>query len=325
MNGFAVRGLLSGGVIVNYRCSSRCAHCLYRCSPGRDRAYMDREGALKAFGAVRAGGCNSAHIGGGEPLLDPEALVTVLSAAQECGVSIEYVETNSSWYRDGQGAADLLARFRNLGVRTLLVSISPFHNEYVPLWKIKGVMEACGRSGMDVFPWIGDFFGELDQMGDDRTHGLGEYAALYGRDAVEAIPRRYRLHPGGRAIDFLLDIHGRIEAGAILAQGRGCAELADTTHFHIDLYGGYVPGLCAGLSFPADDIGITLDPDRYPLITALYREGVRGLVKIAREHGFSPAEGYLNKCHLCNDARAFLAGSGTTFAELCPAEYYSHG
>ena len=45
-------------------------------------------------------GCPSVHIGGGEPLLRPDKLQAVLEAASDCGVGIDYVETNS--YRNTQ-------------------------------------------------------------------------------------------------------------------------------------------------------------------------------------------------------------------------------
>jgi len=37
------------------------------------------------------------------------------------------------------------------GVGTLLVSISPFHNAHVPYARVMGVIEACRRTGMQVF------------------------------------------------------------------------------------------------------------------------------------------------------------------------------
>ena len=33
----------SGGVITNYHYTARCAHCLYNCSPERERSYLSNQ------------------------------------------------------------------------------------------------------------------------------------------------------------------------------------------------------------------------------------------------------------------------------------------
>ena len=151
--GFEINRLLSGGLIANYHCTSRCRHCLYNCGPHRSKEYITADWAEKSFRAMKSLGCESVHIGGGEPMLQPNALGVVLEAASRTGMGIDYVETNSSWYRDPTSAAETLARLKALGLRTLLISISPFHNEHIPFAKVAGVMRACRHAGIRVFPW----------------------------------------------------------------------------------------------------------------------------------------------------------------------------
>lgn len=49
MNELNINSLASGGVITNYYCVSRCGHCLYNCSPGRSKKYLDGATAEKIF------------------------------------------------------------------------------------------------------------------------------------------------------------------------------------------------------------------------------------------------------------------------------------
>jgi len=126
---FAIKRLGSGGLITNYFCSSSCKHCLYNCSPHWQKRYIDPDTAGKNLKTIRALGCRSVHIGGGEPLLRPDKLATVLELASQVGISVEYVETNSSWFQDLESAKNLLSDLSRKGLGTLLVSISPFHNE----------------------------------------------------------------------------------------------------------------------------------------------------------------------------------------------------
>lgn len=46
---FSIDRLQSGGVITNYTCTSRCAHCLYGCSPGWPKEYMDRDMLMRVL------------------------------------------------------------------------------------------------------------------------------------------------------------------------------------------------------------------------------------------------------------------------------------
>jgi hypothetical protein len=106
----------------------------------------------------------------------------------------------------------------------------------------------------------------------------------------------------------------------------GCSqELTDTSHFHIDLFGGYIPGLCSGLAIARDDLGNGLRPDKYPILTILGGEGIRGLFDFAaREYGFRPQQaGYINKCDLCTEIRFSLVKEGYDRSkELGPEEFY---
>ena len=94
---FNIKKLRSGGLITNYFCTSSCKHCLYNCSPQWEKRYIDSKTAEKSLMKIRPLGCRSVHIGGGEPLLRPDKLGTVLEVASKIGVSVEYIETNSSF------------------------------------------------------------------------------------------------------------------------------------------------------------------------------------------------------------------------------------
>ncbi|MGW8161371.1 MAG: hypothetical protein ACWGN1_03905 [Desulfobulbales bacterium] len=78
----------------------------------------------------------------------------MLDIASESGIGLEYDESNSSWYRDQKQACSVLENLLTRGVLTLLISISPFCNEFIPLYRVKGILEACREVGMDIFPWL---------------------------------------------------------------------------------------------------------------------------------------------------------------------------
>ncbi len=273
-------------------------------------------------------GCRSVHIGGGEPLLRPQKLKTVLEIAKEVGVSIEYVETNSSWYKDKDSAATLLAELRDKGLHTLLVSISPFHNEQIPFARVQGVIEAAQHAGVGIFPWVSDFISDLSNFDPAIPHSLNEYQQIYGNNYLLEILNRYWIHFGGRALDTFRPLLGKKTLQQILDENPGgCAvELSDTSHFHMDLFGNYIPGLCSGLAISRTDLGARLSTEHYPILVKLYSEGIRGLVSMAvEEFNFSPQRNnYIKKCDVCTEIRTHIVNSDyNESSELNPAGFYT--
>lgn len=316
--------LQSGGLITNYHCSSKCMHCLYASSPKRTKEYIDKDNAAALFKKAMAMGCYSLHIGGGEPLLNTGGLKQVLQAAGEQGMSIEYVETNSSWFKDHDSSCQTLEDLKQNGLATLLVSISPFHNEYIPFKKVKGVMAACRETGVSVFPWISEFYNDIHHFPDDIPHPFSEYVDQYGKNYLKRVVSKYRIHPGGRALTAFRHLYGQKKTGRIADDPTPCIELTNTSHFHLDLNGNYIPGLCSGFQIDYRDLGSPLADDRYRFLNLLYQKGIKELYRIATEEfGFVPQETYTSKCHLCLDIRRFLVTvKKIPGNELGPKEFY---
>ncbi len=225
-----IRRLLSGGLITNYDCPSRCRHCLYACGPGRDASYMDEATAAANLSASRRLGCRSIHVGGGEPLLRPGRLARVLESARRAGVQVEYVETNCAWYRNPDQAVDLLSGLRGSGLGCLLISISPFHNEHIPYRKTRGVLEACQRAGIRAFPWVAGFASDLSALNPEVPHQLEEFEERFGKGYVARIPQRYWIHHGGRALTTFAPFMPSVETARLVEESGPCRELAETGH-----------------------------------------------------------------------------------------------
>ena len=322
---FCISRLRSGGVITNYSCTSACGHCLYCCSPHREKDYIDTRTLTLNLKKIMSLGCHSIHIGGGEPFLNLDGLKMVIETVHSMNMHIEYVETNASWFRDGDSAREILISLMKRGLSTLLISISPFHNEHIPFFKVKGVMGASRAEGMNIFPWIPDFYPEIDAFDDKHTHTLSEYKDRYGGDYLKGLPSRYWVHFGGRALETFSTVFGVRPCQEILSSNnRGCTELLGVDHFHLDLFGNYIPGLCSGLAIHRDDLGSVISPEKYPILHLLFHKGVIGLFEfVADSCDFMPAHGYLSKCHLCHDLRRYLAlNMGITFQELQPRGFY---
>lgn len=255
-------------------------------------------------------------------------LIEVLEAARSVGMGIDYVETNSTWFKDPEQAVTVLERLLAADVHTLLVSISPFHNDAIPFARVMGVIDACRRTGMQVFPWVNAFVQDLSRLDQSRTHTMVEFEEAFGPDYLKRIPERYWIHLGGRALTTFRSVYPMQPVDQILEHSPlSCARaLGDTSHFHIDLYGNYIPGLCAGLAIAMEDLGRSLDADHYPLLDRLTATGIRGLYQTAvTAYGYVPQRSaFINHCDLCTDIRLFLIQKGgLTFRELNPPGHYA--
>jgi hypothetical protein len=141
------------------------------------------------------------------------------------------------------------------------------------------------------------------------------------------ILQRYWIHLGGRALETFRPLLGKKTLQQIIAENPGgCAsELTDTSHFHIDLFGNYVPGLCSGLAIFRDDLGTPLAKEKYPILMELFQNGIQGLFKFAEKNfAFSPQRSnYINKCDLCTEIRTHLVINDYNQSnEFKPNEFY---
>lgn len=319
--------LHSGGIMANYLCSSRCGHCAYFCGPDWSREYITEKNARRYLSAIRRSGCISVHIGGGEPFLGGDRLANLVCWCHDEGVTVEYVETNSSWFASAGAAEERLLELMEAGLHMLLVSMSPFHNEFIPWRKVAGVLAACERVGMAVFPWTEEMARDVTVLDHRSTHSGAEYEDQFGPAYFRGLPNRYWISPRGRAIHTFREFAKALSADEVAhSAGQSCPELFDVSHFHVDLYGNYVPGVCSGLAIDVDDLGGSIDRERYRFLSALMDGGVGELLRIARdEFGYAPERTFSGKCDLCYDIRRHLVtGRDVSADDLQPAELYRH-
>ena len=195
--------LISGGLIATYHCPSHCRHCLYNSGPKRRKRFMTPDTARNLLNRVKKMGCRRVHVGGGEPLTHPESVAGILAAAAKEKVAVEYVETNCAWHADTDATRETLKDLKQAGLACLLVSISPFHNNFIPFARTKAVMALAREAGIQVFPWVSSFLTDLAVLDETRPHPMQAFEKEFGPGYAADTPRRYWIHPGGRALDFL--------------------------------------------------------------------------------------------------------------------------
>lgn len=320
----------SVGFITNYRCTFQCDHCLYCASPHVHETIDEADLDSLIAQLDRVLGPIPLHIGGGEPLLNFDLVCRLLSRLKETTVRLEYVETNGSSLVTER--RQKLHALKHEGLDCLLVSISPFHNAFIPLAVLKeilgDVLDVFGHQGL--FPWHTGYLPFLERVSPERKMPVLDYFAHFSQEEIRyQLTRVMYIHPGGRAAYFLA-AHLPCRPVEALLQHERAGALASPVHAHVDFKGNYLTGFCSGLRLGNGEgfslarlyrDGVLLN--RFPILALLVSEGVKGLYEHARSAGYSPRrEGYVSPCHLCLDMRVFLYFNEAQYEEFYPDFFY---
>ncbi len=111
-----------------------------------------------------------------------DLLEEVIRLACEMSVPLSYVETNAGWCTDRETAEDGMRRMRAAGLPAILISVSVFHNEFIPFRCTRTAVEAAreifGRH--NVFVYLPQMYELLSRMPDEECHSLREFCEWAG-------------------------------------------------------------------------------------------------------------------------------------------------
>jgi hypothetical protein len=249
---------------------------------------------------------------GGEPFLTYNLLRASIPLAASIARQV-YVFTNGYWATDPDTARRRLAGLQKVGLDYILFSVDAFHQAHVPLERIAIGIEAARDLGYSTINIDNRCLGEpsADNAHNRRTRAnMARLAALCDLTGVGIYQGPARTV--GRAADELshhLPTEKIPSERCPLPDYLGGDLLAPTG---IEIHPAGWVNLCAGLALgyvrerPLDQILADYDPDTHPIIRLLAHEGPAGLLRLAQRHGYAPAQGYVDGCHLCYETRRFL-------------------
>lgn len=337
---------ISGGIILSYKCTAQCRHCMYGCSPRWRADWMCETDAEKILTQLsdklrkryprhsKGIGINyGIHFTGGEPFLNFDLLLRITIKAHELDIPSTFAETNCFWCSSDETTQERFTKLKNAGLNGMLISVNPFILEWVPFERTQRGIEKSrkvfGRKNVIVYE---EFFHErFKRLNIKQTLSFEEYlAAMYRRD-VHSVYEGLgysSVIPMGRAAYDLGRMYKKYAARDFF--GQSChEELTRPWHIHIDNYCNYMTGYCGGISLgdarDIDSICQGIDLAHYPILEALATD-------IEKLYDFAVSDwqyrvshdGYISKCHLCVDIRKHIASKTDKFKELRPAEFYNH-
>ena len=129
--------------VVTNACTGRCKHC----SEGEHTDCGEGIDPLVAAEAVRRVASvydiKTVMTFGGEPLLFPETVGTIMATAKEIGVPKRQVITNGYFTKSAEKISSVARMLSECGVNDLLLSVDAFHQETIPLSVVRRFAEAA--------------------------------------------------------------------------------------------------------------------------------------------------------------------------------------
>lgn len=136
--------------VITDACTGRCKHC----SEGDHASCGERIDPAVAADAVRkiAGAypIQTVMTFGGEPLLYPDAVYAIMTAALEMNVPKRQVITNGYFTKSPDRIREVAQRLAACGVNDLLLSVDAFHQETIPLDTVMTFAEEATRAGIPI-------------------------------------------------------------------------------------------------------------------------------------------------------------------------------
>lgn len=136
--------------VVTTACTGRCKHC-QNGDPVDASEHIDADVAVRSIREV----CEHYRIEsvmtfGGEPLLYPDTVCAIHSAAREMGVETRQVITNGYFSKKPERIESVARALADAGVNDLLLSVDAFHQETIPLEPVMAFAEYAVKAGIPV-------------------------------------------------------------------------------------------------------------------------------------------------------------------------------
>ena len=283
---------LRGQIMLTYRCSAACRHCLVMAAPQQDPTLVTVADAVEYGRDFQALG-RQVLLAGGEALLYFEHVLAICRALREAGVPVGFVESNGSWCTTDERVRARLEQLKEAGVEGMYFSIDAFHQEFVPAERVhRGIRLARSVFGLRT---------------STRRPQPGRRCAPGGwRPTWMVAPRRAArcTISGGPPMTWRRwprRAPGGVGTGELLRR----PEIDTLAELQVDPFGYVRPDWCPGVNLGNTrharlaDLARTERVRQDPLLSDLAEGGPAALLPLARRFGITPEPAYASKCHLC--------------------------
>lgn len=174
------------------RCNASCGHCSEDHGPYRTEALRkdDIVRLMDEAAAIDDGEPLQFDLTGGEPFLDFELLTAIVAHGSRLGGTVSCV-TNAFWARTPAITHSKLATLREAGLTGLAVSVSRFHQQFVPLQRARHALAIAAELGIET-----ELKGAVTLRDLDVDGVRSEWQQTLSADLINIFPVLSQLRPG---------------------------------------------------------------------------------------------------------------------------------
>lgn len=283
------------GLIITHKCNLKCRHCCNDSHPRRTGVVPFEDLARLIEEASGLPGIREVGISGGEPFLLIPLVRRLVQLAGSRGLSSS-ITTNGFWAKAPARARATLADLRGCGLRSVCISTSPFHQEFLDLDDLKAAARIALEVGLSVTV---NFVSTTSAPIGEFREALGELA---GRVEVVHMP----FIPAGRGATEVgpdeLDRRSPAPSGNCRRHFEKLAIDPDGDVYPCCSPGGFTGPLRLGNVRDAPLGAILADARGSRLLAILEAVGPRFFLPFLRAAAIGPPlpERFGDQCHLCN-------------------------
>ena len=134
--------------IVTYNCTGKCKHCSVG-EPSNTSFYLDKDIANKVvYEVAEKYNIQSVMTFGGEPLLNPDCVCAIHSAAEKSGIPKRQLITNGFFSQNPDKIKLMAEKLSESGVNDILLSVDTFHQETIPIEPVKLFASEIQKAGL---------------------------------------------------------------------------------------------------------------------------------------------------------------------------------
>jgi len=135
------------GFLVTHKCNAECKHCIYQSSPRQDALIRLEDVRRDLINLKSNWPVGTVCFSGGEPLLYFELLTNLVREVKAQDITCAIL-TNAFWGENQSIARKYVGGLKDAGLDQMHISVDAFHQEFVPIDAVKGVIRVSKEAGI---------------------------------------------------------------------------------------------------------------------------------------------------------------------------------
>ncbi len=125
----------NGQIMLTYRCSAACRHCLVMSAPSQNPSLVSIDDGVR-YAAEFHQLDRLVMIAGGEALLFFDHVLEMCQRISDSGLAVDFIESNGSWCGSDELVVERLSLLQDAGVQGMFFSLDAFHQEFIPAERV---------------------------------------------------------------------------------------------------------------------------------------------------------------------------------------------